>query len=53
MNALIWLIPVALILGFLGLLAFFWSLKNGQFDDPRGDASRILQNDDRPIIEED
>lgn len=54
MNALLWLIPVALALGCFGLVAFFWSLKNGQFDDPSGDASRILMDDeDRPIVDKD
>ncbi|MEM8539320.1 MAG: cbb3-type cytochrome oxidase assembly protein CcoS [Pseudomonadota bacterium] len=46
MNLLIFLIPIALFLGFLGLAAFLWSLKTGQFDDPEGAAQRILQNDD-------
>jgi len=52
MKSLLWLIPIALILGLTGLLAFFWSLKSGQFDDPQGDASRILNSEDRPIIED-
>lgn len=47
MDILLILIPVALCLGFAGLAAFMWALKNGQFDDPKGNASRILQ-DDRP-----
>lgn len=42
MTGLILLIPVALGLGLLGLLAFFWALRNGQFEDPDGAASRIL-----------
>lgn len=46
MTGLMLLIPVALGLGLLGLLAFFWALRNGQFDDPDGDASRILMDDD-------
>lgn len=46
MNLLIYLIPVALFLGFLGLIAFLWSLKNGQYDDPDGAAVRILNDDD-------
>lgn len=46
MNLLIFLIPIALFLGFLGLAAFLWSLKTGQFDDPEGAAQRILQDDD-------
>ena len=46
MNGLIFLIPVALGLGLLGLAAFFWSLRNGQFDDPDGSAARILIDDE-------
>jgi cbb3-type cytochrome oxidase maturation protein len=33
MTALAWLIPVALALGAVGLAAFLWSLKSGQFED--------------------
>lgn len=39
------LIPVSLFLGGLGLAAFFWALRKGQFDDPEGDANRILTKD--------
>jgi len=46
MNLLIFLIPIALFLGLLGLGAFLWSLKTGQFDDPEGAAERILQDDE-------
>ncbi|MFO1038773.1 MAG: cbb3-type cytochrome oxidase assembly protein CcoS [Geminicoccaceae bacterium] len=46
MNGLLWLIPVALFLGLLGLLGFLWSLKSGQFDDLDGAAERILFDDD-------
>lgn len=46
MNGLLFLIPVALGLGFLGLIGFFWALRHGQFDDPDGAASRILLDDD-------
>ncbi len=48
MNILILLIPAALLLGFLGLLGFLWSLKSGQYDDPQGAAERILYDDDAP-----
>lgn len=40
------LIPVALILGLMGLLAFLWALKSGQFDDLDGAAYRILFEED-------
>jgi cbb3-type cytochrome oxidase maturation protein len=36
------LIPIALCLGLLGLAAFFWALRDGQFDDSEGAAARIL-----------
>ncbi|MFC4272878.1 cbb3-type cytochrome oxidase assembly protein CcoS [Sneathiella chungangensis] len=42
MNVLIYLIPVALFLGGLGLAAFLWSLKSGQYEDLDGAANRIL-----------
>ena len=46
MNALLLLIPIALLLGLVGLLAFVWALKNGQFSDLDGAAVRILIDDD-------
>jgi cbb3-type cytochrome oxidase maturation protein len=46
MNGLLYLIPAALFLGLLGLAAFLWALRNGQFDDPDGAAERILFDDD-------
>ena len=45
MEILAILIPVALFLGGLGLAAFLWSLKSGQFDDLDGAAMRILLDD--------
>lgn len=49
MQIIALLIPVALFLGALGLAAFVWSVKSGQFDDPDGAAYRILIDDhDRP-----
>ena len=49
MNVLVFLIPLALILGGGGLIAFIWSIRSGQFDDPEGAAARILEEDDRPL----
>ena len=46
MSALVWLIPIALFLGLLGLAAFVWALKSGQFEDLDGAAERILFDDD-------
>lgn len=50
MEVLSLLIPVSLGLGGIGLLAFVWAMKTRQFDDPEGDANRILDDrwDDRP-----
>lgn len=48
MDVLIYLIPVALALGLLGLVGFLWSLKAGQYDDLEGAKYRILQDDDLP-----
>lgn len=42
MSSLLYLIPIALILGIVGLAAFIWSLKSGQYDDLDGAAQRIL-----------
>ncbi|MCF8484104.1 MAG: cbb3-type cytochrome oxidase assembly protein CcoS [Rhodobacteraceae bacterium] len=44
------LIPVSLFLGAIGLAAFFWALRARQFDDPEGDANRILTKewDEKP-----
>ena len=50
MTALLILIPAALGLGLVGLGAFIWALRSGQFEDLDGAAVRILDNDheDRP-----
>ena len=50
MDVLGILIPVSLFLGLLGLGFFVWAMKARQFDDPKGDASRILTKewDDKP-----
>jgi cbb3-type cytochrome oxidase maturation protein len=50
MNSLLVLIPAALGLGLVGLIAFLWALRSGQFDDLDGAAHRILFDpaDDRP-----
>ena len=45
MNMLLLLIPVALLLGFAGLAAFIWAMRNGQFDDLDGAAVRILDDE--------
>jgi cbb3-type cytochrome oxidase maturation protein len=46
MGVLLYLVPTALGLGLLGLFAFMWSLKSGQYDDLDGAAYRILDDED-------
>ncbi len=46
MDVLLFLIPLALVLGGLGLVAFLWTLKSNQYDDPEGAANRILMDDE-------
>lgn len=50
METLAVLIPASLCLGLIGLAAFFWTVKTDQYDDPEGDARRILSDtyDDHP-----
>lgn len=44
MTILAWLIPAALCLGALGLAAFLWSLRTGQFEDLDGASWRALED---------
>jgi cbb3-type cytochrome oxidase maturation protein len=46
MNVLVYLLPMALVLGLTGLFAFLWALKSGQFDDVEGAALRVLSDED-------
>ena len=46
MSSLMYLIPIALVMGGLWLAGFMWALKSGQFSDPEGDAQRILRDDE-------
>lgn len=49
MSVLTLLIPLSLALGGIGLAAFLWSLRAGQYDDLDGAAERILLDyQDRP-----
>jgi cbb3-type cytochrome oxidase maturation protein len=49
-SSLVYLIPLALLLGGAALVAFFWSLRSGQYEDLDGAAERILldEPDDQP-----
>lgn len=46
MGVLLYMIPLALLLGGLAILAFLWSIQSGQFDDLEGSSMRILIDDD-------
>lgn len=46
MSVLLYLIPIALALGAAGLVAFLWALRQGQFEDMDGAATRILFDED-------
>ena len=46
MDVLVILIPVALGLGLVGLAAFLWAMKSGQFEDLDGAAWRAIMDDD-------
>lgn len=50
MTVLLYMIPLALIMGGLWLCCFVWSLKNGQYDDMQGAAHRILFDEQDKIL---
>ncbi len=50
MEVLVFLIPLALLLGLTGLAGFLWSLKNGQYNDLEGAGWRAIA-DDEPVKE--
>ncbi len=52
MTGLLILIPAALLLGALGLRAFLWALRSGQFEDLDGAAHRILNDDEDEAVRE-
>ena len=45
MSVLSYLIPISLLLGGAGLLFFVFTVRTNQYDDPEGDARRILNSD--------
>jgi cbb3-type cytochrome oxidase maturation protein len=46
MDIMIFLIPAAVFMGAVGLGAFFWSLRSGQYEDLEGAKHRILIDDE-------
>lgn len=51
MSNFYYLIPLSLVLGITGLCIFFWSFRNGQYEDLDGAAERILYAEEEPIAE--
>jgi cbb3-type cytochrome oxidase maturation protein len=50
MNVLVYLLPLALFLGALGLAGFVWSLRAKQFEDLQGAGWRAIADDDLPDV---
>jgi len=50
MSVIYGLIPGMILLGLISVLVFFWSVRNGQYDDMEGPAHRILDDDDMPAV---
>jgi cbb3-type cytochrome oxidase maturation protein len=48
MSVLLYMFLSAGVLAMIGLAVFVWALRSGQFEDPAGDAARILFDDERP-----
>ncbi len=45
MTIVLILAPVSLLIALIGLGAFWWTVKSGQYEDPAGDAARILTDE--------
>jgi len=48
MEVLVYLVPIALALGLIGLLGFLWSLRSGQYDDLDGAGWRAIVDEESP-----
>jgi cytochrome oxidase maturation protein, cbb3-type len=46
MSSFLILVPISILMGTVGLAAFLWSMKNGQYEDLDGAAERVLIEDD-------
>lgn len=53
MNILLALIPISLVLLIVGILAFFWAVRKGQFDNLDAAALDILTDDSKPMPDKD
>lgn len=48
MEAMIYLIPITLVMGIASFAIFLWSLRSKQYEDPQGAAWRVLGDDSLP-----
>lgn len=48
MEAMIYLIPITLVMGVASFAVFLWSLRSKQYEDPQGAAWRVLGDDSLP-----
>lgn len=53
MESIYLLIPISVILVFAIAIAFWWSVRSGQFDDLEGPGFRVLMDDEVPKINND
>jgi len=49
MTAITYLIPISIVLAVVTFFGFLWTVRSGQYDDPQGDAERILDAEDAPL----
>lgn len=49
MSDFLWLVPLSVIMGLVGLVIFLWTLRTHQYDDLDGAAERILYDEDEPL----
>jgi cbb3-type cytochrome oxidase maturation protein len=45
MTIVLLLAPASLLIALISLVAFLWTVRNRQYEDPAGDAARILSGD--------
>lgn len=52
MSVILVLVIFSVIVASGFLVAFFWSIRTGQYDDPYGSSVRILFDDEKPVEHE-
>lgn len=50
MDVIYMLIPGMILLGLVMVGVLVWAVRSGQYDDLEGEASRILMDDDDPLL---